>query len=699
MDVRRRKFLGQMSCAGLGVGVAGLSGCNSGGSRSVGGSRGDDSSENGSPSPVIVHTAFGRWQYDSESLTLNLQFDASDFPAECEPQTSDGYQYKLRALLGDAMYWLVEDAQGNARLMQWLRTPAASEGAAGRWQNGGGYTLTLDEGGALTLTFVSDSSAGEAGCAGYGFAGVERLPLSPFQQGVASGDPQANSLILWTRDALQQGHRLRYQLAQDPLFETLLQSGEIRPAAESDYTAKVIVTGLAAGQRYYYRFETVDHKDQQGRAFRSLVGRAQTLPASQAAVDSLTFAVVSCSSYPHGFFNAYRQVARHDDLDYVLHLGDYIYEYPGVDASDSNDYGDQQAIDQGRVYPSDNRIEPVSLVDYRRRHQHYKEDADLQLLHSRYAFITTWDDHETTDNSWDPDGKGEGGGAVNHQNTEGGWEQRKAAGVQAYDEWMPIAPIADARDPQIHRAFSFGTLGELMVLDTRIQGRHRQPNIYSDAYDDPERRLITAAQEEWLKERLSKAQRAGRRWKLLGQQVMMAQLAGPPTGAGEPPGHTPLQPMSPQWLSVMNTDQWDGYAANRQRIWDHVAAEGIDNLLVLTGDIHTSWAMELVQDPLHYHDPVAPTARYGVEFVTPSITSPGLPATQGLLESAVKAANPHIQYANLHRRGYLILTLTPEEAVATWYHVESILERENEQQQQAARYRVAAGSNRLESAG
>lgn len=692
MDINRRRFIGQVAYVGAGVSVAGLAGCNSGG-----GSDGAAGLPDASPE-LPSFSAAGTWHYDDSARELSLVITESDFSAECEPRPDSSQAYTVRAVLSDAMYWLVEDSAGNARLLQWLRAPSPASGIEGHWLNAAGYRLTLAQGGTLNLEFSGLK------CDGQGFAGANLLALSPFQQGVASGDPQRNSLVLWTRDASMQGTALRWQVATDPLFNNPVQSGEVVAGAANDYTVKIVATGLEPGRRYYYRFDTPQHTDPAGTPYRSMAGRAQTLPAG--SPDSLRFAVVSCSSYPHGFFNGYRQAARHDDLDYVLHLGDYIYEYPGLDPDGSNDYADPEAIAQGRVYRSDNQVEPTILDDYRKRHRRYKEDPDLQLLHSRYAFITTWDDHETTDNSFDPDGSGPGGGAVNHQSTEGAWEDRKAAGVQAYNEWMPITAIDDVNDPQIHRHFAFGDLAELMILDTRIEGRHRQPNIFFDTYNDPARRLISEAQEAWLKDRLSKAQQAGRTWKIIGQQVMMGHLQGPPLLGAEQPEEAPSEPVSPEWANVLNPDQWDGYNANRQRIWEHIkgGAEGIDvaidNVVVLTGDIHTSWAMEHVDDPARVNaEPLIPVQKYGVEFVTPSITSPGLPDPEGSLTTAVRTYNPHIKYSNLDRRGYMLLELTPDEAVAIWYHLESILERENNNQELAARFAVAVGSRDLSSQG
>ncbi|MBF6057275.1 alkaline phosphatase D family protein [Thiomicrorhabdus heinhorstiae] len=657
--------------------------------------------------------AVGAWVYDPDSTNLELSFEQSNFSQESMPR--EYYVLPVTALYTDMMYWL-ENADNNYYLLQWIRSDEAQSAAmTGVWRNSYGYLLTLEESGKAILQYSGESTEGD------GFCGLNRLAKMPFLQGVASGDPQSDSVVLWSRFSQREEVQINWTVADDPFFEGLVQSGTVTALAENDFCTKVLVNGLQSGKRYYYRFETAEMTDEHNRVLYSLTGRCQTLPSADFSLQQLRLAVVSCASYPHGYFNGYRQVAKHNDLDYVLHLGDYIYEYPGADASADNDYADARAIEDGRTYDEDNRKEIVSLQDYRRRHQHYKEDVDLQLLHSRYAFITTWDDHETADNSWDPDGAGELGGAVNHSpSTEGDWESRKFAAVQAYNEWMPIMTIQDFADPQIYRSFSFGSLAELMLLDTRIQGRHQQANVLTDDYNDAERRLISEAQEAWLKERLSKSNQAGRIWKLIGQQVMMGQLRIPMGSIAM--GGADLQALpeafqdylqdfqnsdfisndlqdyqqlltvseNSQWLNVANTDQWDGYNANRQRIWDHISQHQIDNVVVLTGDIHTSWAMEMVDDP------ILTTETYGVEFVTTSITSPGLADTQGVLEETLKLYNPHIKYTDLSKHGYLLLTLTESETTAEWYHLEDVLDFDNNQQTLAARYRVQQGSHQLE---
>jgi alkaline phosphatase D len=410
----------------------------------------------------------------------------------------------------------------------------------------------------------------------------------------------------------------------------------------------------------------------------------------------------------------------------VLHLGDYIYDYPGVvtNGENPNDYGDSAAVDQGRVYRYGNRTETISLADYRLRFRNYREDADLQLLHSRYAFINTWDDHETANDSYDPDGTGEAGGAENHNDNdrdEGAWEPRKAAAAQAYNEWLPITDVRKGdtpsyNDPRLDRCFRFGKLADLTIVDTRIQGRHEIANGTDDPYtvDDSAtdrnsfRRILSPDQEDFMTSALSGAEADGVVWKLLGQQVMLGHLIGPPLSPGNGGSGFP----DANWTSVVNRDQWDGFDADRERLLNHIkgdAAEDnvdIENVVVLTGDIHTSWAIDLVDDPRKRFSPstaaaatpVATSQRYGVEFVTPSVTSPGLPDTgqDGVsLAEILRQRNAHMSYINFDKRGYVILDITENNTKGTWYHLNSILDREDEAQEIAAVYGVEVGTNQL----
>lgn len=310
-------------------------------------------------------------------------------------------------------------------------------------------------------------------------------------------------------------------------------------------------------------------------------------------------------------------------MDVALHLGDYIYEYPAASG----------LLDRNHEPP----YEIITVADYRLRHSLYKLDADLRLLHQQLPMIAVWDDHETANNSWT-------GGAQNHQpDTEGEWSDRKKAGKQAYIEWMPIRENAVAND-EIYRKFNFGSLLSLYMLDTRLEGRNEQLAAANPAINAPDRTMISETQFEWLTENL-KTDSA--RWIVLGQQVMMAPLLA--------------------FGQVLNTDQWDGYPAQRQRLYDFFKQNGNDNVVVLTGDIHTAWANDL---PEAGYAPATGDNSAGVEFVATSISSSKFSVPGG--PTLVQMLNPHVKFVELTRYGYFILDLDTQRAQADYVFVNDV---------------------------
>ena len=377
-----------------------------------------------------------------------------------------------------------------------------------------------------------------------------------------------------------------------------------------------------------------------------MTGRTRTAPAANATVERLRIAVVSCASLAHGLFNAYGALARRSDLDVVLHLGDYIYEYG------SGEYGSARAYEPAH--------EIATLSDYRTRHAQYKRDANLQELHRQNPFIAVWDDHETANNSYKD-------GAENHQGDEDepDWFLRKANGQKAYDEWMPIRLPTPGDTNRIFRELSYGNLVDLLMLDTRLYARSLQCDLQAQLTcpDDSSRSLAGAEQLAWLESRL-KASTA--RWKLIGQQVMFGQfkLAGTP------------EALAAGGVYV-NMDQWDGYRSDRDRVFDIIEGNAISNAVVLTGDIHSSWAMDLSRDPnnlLVYRSGLGATETVGslaVEFVAPSITSPGLDQLASL-QGVIRLLNPHMKYVELSRHGYLLLDVTPDRCQGEWWYADTI---------------------------
>ncbi len=507
-----------------------------------------------------------------------------------------------------------------------------------------------------------------------GAALLVAVPLLPaqaagavFQHGVASGDPLADRVILWTRVSPPAGTTavsVEWWIATDPGLTQVVARGRVRTSAARDFSVKVDAGGLAAGRTHYYRFSALGES--------SPTGRTRTLPTGR--TDHLRIAVASCSNHAYGLFNAYRRIAERADLDLVLHLGDYLYEY-----------GDGQ---YGDLRPTQPANEIVTLTDYRSRHAQYKTDADLQALHRQHPMVPIWDDHESANDAWQR-------GAQNHDPaSEGLWAARRRAALQAYYEWMPVREPADLKQAQ--RSFRLGDLAQITMLETRLSGRSEQlpANIpipllglgfkATGRFLDPARSLLGSAQEAWLADTL---QASPATWKLLGQGVMFAQLKalGRPNAEGGG--------------LFVNPDQWDGYPPCRDRVFDMIDAAG-GNVVVLTGDIHSAWANDLARDPNNPdvanggYDKATGAGSRAVEFVTTSITSPGLPDPDGTFAGIIFSQNPHIRHADLDRRGYLLLDIQPARVVGEFYVVDTVAAPSAVESFVTA-FEVQAGSNHL----
>jgi alkaline phosphatase D len=457
-----------------------------------------------------------------------------------------------------------------------------------------------------------------------------------FRHGVASGDPLSDRVILWTRVTPASpgaSATVAWVLARDPRLAQVVSRGEAQTGAARDFTVKVDVTGLQPATTYYYQFETAGG--------RSAVGRTRTLPVS--GVSRIRLGVVSCSNLPQGFFNAYACLANRADLDAILHLGDYLYEYK------NETYGDGRKL--GRVPMPDREM--VALQDYRERHAQYKADPDSQEVHRQHPFIVTWDDHEFANNTWRD-------GAENHNAGEGEWTPRRRAAVQAYYEWMPIREDAQTLQDKIYRTFRFGNMATLFMLDTRMIGRDQQmPREDTTTIELPNRQLLGAEQEGWLAEQVVASVRNQSRWSLFGQQVMFA-------------------PQTPVGVRASNPDSWDGYRAARGRVFDMVERARMDNLCVLTGDVHSSWAYDLPRDPFGGYDKGTGRGSIGVEFAGTSVSSPSNlgrgPDGPKQLADAM-AARPHLHYVDGRYRGYFVLDLTRERLQADFFAMATVEER------------------------
>ncbi|MEO6698513.1 MAG: alkaline phosphatase D family protein [Paraperlucidibaca sp.] len=563
----------------------------------------------------------------------------------------------------------------------------------------------------------SASTASQTAIARLSTPEVDRLlmPGQAFEHGVASGDPTANSLILWTAitpisSAVEwvpvtlkyvvSAQRMSEAAALAALSDTTRarRLGAFLAHRARDFTVKIDLGNLAeyadasfsegqiqalpAGQYIYYQFVAGSQV--------SRLGRGRTMPL--APVAQARFAVTSCANLPAGFFSVYELINQQDDLDFVLHLGDYLYEYG------EGEYGDGSALTrQGIARTPEPATEMLTEQDYVLRHAQYKRDPELQKLHALFAMIPVWDDHEIANDSYRE-------GAENHtEGDEGIYEERKGHAIRAYFNWMPLREQFDRLaeslrpDPRevIYRRLRVGDLLDIVMLDTRIIGRDKQaatPAVDPSRFDE-NRSLLGDNQRQWLQLQLLEAKNQGARWTFLGQQIMFGQL-----NLVELPQIQLLGEKALGNLVAVNMDQWDGYVAERNRLRDFIRAIGLENLVVLTGDIHTSWAMELYENPALLIGGGAEQP-FGVELVTPSVTSPGFPdGVAEVVSVAVPLANPHIRYNELKSKGFIVVDVTPERMVAEWRYVQSISDElliGVENRAKRRQFQVLSGTNRL----
>ncbi|MEH6557913.1 MAG: alkaline phosphatase D family protein [Oceanicoccus sp.] len=477
---------------------------------------------------------------------------------------------------------------------------------------------------------------------------IKSASISDFPHGVASGDPLQDRVIIWTRVTTDAPvAEVSWQVSTDERFDQLIASGTVLTDTGRDYTVKVDVTGLQSGSNYYYRFLCDNHI--------STVGRTLTLPDGKP--EKFSLATVSCSNFPAGYFNAYHHLANRDDVDVVLHLGDYIYEYANAE------YGDGAAL--GRV-PQPNK-ECTVIDDYRQRYACYREDQDLQAVHARHPFILVWDDHEFANNTWIK-------GAENHSESEGAWADRRADATKAYFEWMPVRDSVSDRQQRIYRSFHAGDLFDLIMLDTRVIGRDEQiDKEHQEELGNAERSLLGTQQEHWLTGELSASKQYQTLWRVFGQQVVVAPVIGADGKA-------------------LNTDAWDGYPAARQRFLSQLKDQGTTNNVVLTGDVHSSWANDVAENPFdpNSYNPETGEGALAVEFVTPAVSSPSPISPQEKAEQSARdlvASHPHIKYVDLFWRGYMVLDINRSSVTNSWYHLDTVLSRPG-REHLASQYRV-----------
>ncbi|MDH3439563.1 MAG: alkaline phosphatase D family protein [Gammaproteobacteria bacterium] len=496
-----------------------------------------------------------------------------------------------------------------------------------------------------------------------------------FAHGVASGDPDQTSVVIWTRiSGIDSAADVDWQVARDSAFADVVSSGRAVASTARDYTVKVVAENLTAGEPYFYRFE-VDGQS-------SPVGQTKTL--SDGHMERLVIAVASCSNYPFGYFNAYEAIANDPDIDVVAHLGDYIYEYS------EDGYGGETGKRINRVHEP--RHEIVSLDDYRTRHAQYKSDAGSRSMHGRHPLIVIWDDHESANNPWME-------GAENHQANEGDWFDRRAASLQAYFEWMPV------RDPDpgqplenYWRHYRFGDLASLVTLESRHTGRSEQiywgdlnrfesaedaQAFYRDVIGAGDRNFLSADMEAFLAASLTESVQANRRWRIIGNQSVMAKWRMPPMNDpffaelrnkldDEGQRTVDSRARMGELGMIGDLDAWNGYPVARERFYGIAKDAGATDLLVISGDSHSYWANALHDDN---------EQSMGVELGTTGITSPRSLLAMGLeglerYDQLIADANREVVWAEGRYRGFIRLELDHDGARADYVTVTNIESRD-----------------------
>ncbi len=526
------------------------------------------------------------------------------------------------------------------------------------------------------------------GSAYLGAQGLQYDPnFKPFYHGVASGDPFEDRVIIWTRITPDTQTTIygNYIMARDTGLREVVRSGEFETDQSKDFTVKIDVTGLSPNATYYYSFTALGK--------RSQVGRTKTSPSPNDPnlEGQLRFAVVSCANLEGGYFNAYRKISERNDLDAVIHLGDYFYEYePGG-------YRNVQLTDTNR-----NNFPPKELLrleDYRLRYSQYHLEPELMNLHKQHPFILVWDDHEFANDSYVD-------GAENHQPNEGSWEQRKKEARQAFYEWLPVRGEPD--QGQLYRSISYGQLMDLFMLDTRIEGRDKQP----DAFDSPEdtlhpRKIMSNVQFNWLLEGLKNSKA---RWKAIGNHVIFSDL-NVGFAASDPTDHDQIAAFENLFL-----DSWEGYLLQRNALIDSIRKYGLANTVLLSGDSHCSWAFDVTRQPVLYPlpqygnlpqpNPYNPATgqgyneengegSVGVEFCTPSISAAnfaeelGSDSIAAIFEFFINKPipffpgnpnyNPHMKYVDLDRHGYMIFDVHGDSVQADFYYIPTVTSRGTEE--------------------
>lgn len=510
-------------------------------------------------------------------------------------------------------------------------------------------------------------------------------PTGPFRHGIASGDPDQNSVMLWTALTDDGGGYRGVEVARDEAFADIVfsQGQDIRyiqPQALG--TLKILATGLEPGQTYFYRFV---HNET-----RSQTGRTCTLPTGSVAQYSI--GVFSCANFPAGHFNVYRNAAESEPLDLVLHLGDYLYEYGMGEYAT----GDSEQLNRMPV-PAH---EILNRDDYIQRHAQYKSDPDLQALHAAAPWVIIWDDHETANNTWAL-------GAENHNEGEGDWIERRDLALRVWYDWTPTREGAVLHERW--HALEVGDLATIVMMESRLAARTERPTwddcpvppgadmneenmqLVQDWLRDhvgrPESDVLGSVQQDFITDTCAASVEAGKPWRLLGNQVIMGKV--------QSPNFDQTLPFWVKWIAEsrgaaefvdrsrfdipFNFDFWNGYPAARERLYAALKAVGAD-FITLTGDSHSFWVNDLKDQA---------GDRVGVEFGGSSVTSPSpFAGAPGIDAGAIfEAANPDTVRLNAYDNGWMRVTLTPTQAEVDFVSIDRI-DRRSTQSDVKDRWRV-----------
>ncbi len=503
---------------------------------------------------------------------------------------------------------------------------------------------------------------GALGLGGLATPGAAQVVLGArgFTHGVASGEPGPTSVLLWTRYVGSAAETLLTLEVSDTItFSRIISGGQVTAKAARDHIVKHVVEALEPGHWYYYRFIAAD-------GHKSCTGRTRTLPVGHVSLFNL--GVFSCANMGFGWFNAYADAAARGDLDLAVHVGDYLYEYQ------AGGYPDAAHTVVGRDFLPTS--EAIHLADYRLRYASYRGDAALQRLHQVVPMIAMWDDHELANDAWMD-------GAQNHTPArEGDWAVRKAAALQAYREWMPVADSD-------YRSYEIGDLATIALPETRITGRMKQFELgdiigggdtaaalaaFRDGpWQEADRSLLGPTQERWLNGLIAGSVAEGKKWQIIAQQVIMGSVnVTPDIGtwvADDAPDYVKRRSATAAAAAQaglpLNFDAWDGYPAARARLLGAAQSAGA-NIVTLSGDTHNGWAFNLIHD----------ARPAGVEFAGHSVTSAGfeayVPRAPNVIEAMLRTANPGLRWVDASRRGYMTVALTPTRATSTWRMWDSV---------------------------